>query len=107
MPDTTPPRKILTETQVDDLGQAILALSRELWVLTDRVHTFEAVIEKHGISVTDEIEAYQPSEEETAARIAHSQRILQSVLGALGIGLSPGEEMAKKSLKESGMDAPS
>lgn len=100
MTDTTPQRTLLTPDQVDDLGLAILTLTRELWVLTDRVHTFEAVIEKHGIPVHDEIEAYQPSEVETAKRLEHSQRILSSVLGALGTGVSPGETMANKSLEQ-------
>lgn len=100
MTDTTPQRNLLAPNQVDDLGQAILALTRELWVLTDRVHTLEAVIEKHGIPVHDEIEAYQPNEDETAMRLDHSKRILQSVLGALGTGISPGEEMAQRSLEE-------
>ncbi|MEO0996991.1 MAG: hypothetical protein AAFX58_05700 [Pseudomonadota bacterium] len=100
MADTTPQRTLLTPAQVDDLGHAILALTRELWVLTDRVQTFEAVMEKHGFSIGDEIEAYEPNEEETAERIAHSQRILRSVLGSLGVGVTPGEEMARRSLDE-------
>ncbi|MEO0574818.1 MAG: hypothetical protein AAF004_05095 [Pseudomonadota bacterium] len=101
MPDTTPPRRLLTDAQTNDLGHALLTLTKELWVLTDRVHTFEAVLAKHGIAVTEDIEAYEPDADETARRLAHSQRIVQSVLGALGIGISPGEAMAHESVKSS------
>lgn len=101
MADTTPERRILTSKQVDDLGHAILALTRELWVVTDRVKTLECVLENHGIAARAEIEAYQPGDDEVSERMQHSQRMIQSVLGALGTGVSPGEQMAARSLKES------
>ena len=41
-------RRMLTVDQIDDLGEAILSLTREIWVLTDRVHVLEAVLESLG-----------------------------------------------------------
>src|SRR3546814_8393477 len=34
--DKTAARRILPESRLDDLGEAIIALTREIWVLTDR-----------------------------------------------------------------------
>ena len=86
MPDTTPDRRILTPDQTDDLAQAILSLTRELWVVHDRVLTLEAVLEKHGIAATQEIEAYEPSSEEAARRLEISSRAVKSVIDSLGVG---------------------
>ncbi|MFK8053867.1 MAG: hypothetical protein AB8F65_12945 [Woeseiaceae bacterium] len=104
MTDTTPKRQLLTADQVNELGHAMLTLTKELWVLTDRVHTLEAVLAKKGVDVTTDIEAYEPDADEVAMRVAHSQRIASSVLGALGVGISPGEAMAHASLKEQKAD---
>ena len=42
--DTTPERRILRENRIDALGEAIIALTREIWVLTDRQAVLEAVL---------------------------------------------------------------
>jgi len=97
MSDTTPARVILTPDQVDDLGQGLLALTREVWVLTDRVRALEAVLAKHGLPVTEEIEAFEPDEKMSAELLAGGQRLVQSVLGAMGVVPLPGEEMAEQS----------
>jgi hypothetical protein len=58
----TPDRPSLTSDDVPALGEALLNLTRELWVLTDRVLVLEAVLEKQGISVRDAIDAFEPDE---------------------------------------------
>jgi len=46
--------------QVDNVAEAVLALARELWVVTDRLAIVEAVLEEKGVVVADLIDSYQP-----------------------------------------------
>lgn len=55
-----PDRVTLTEADVASLGQAVLTLTRELWVITDRMHVMEAVLAKHGLNISDEITQHKP-----------------------------------------------
>ena len=56
----TPDRITLTNADVASLGQAVLTLTRELWVITDRMHVMEAVLAKHGLDISDEITQHKP-----------------------------------------------
>jgi len=80
--DKTPERRILPEARIDDLGGAILALTREIWVLTDRQMVLEAVLAEEGID-TGRIDGYQPDEAMTRRLDARRQRLLDAVLSAL------------------------
>ena len=55
-----PDRVTLTQADVASLGQAVLTLTRELWVITDRMHVMEAVLAKHGLDISDEISQHTP-----------------------------------------------
>lgn len=81
--DKTPERRILPDSRIDDLGEAIVALTREIWVLTDRQMVLEAVLADHGID-TAKVDAYQPDEAMTQRLEAKRQRLLDTILGALG-----------------------
>ncbi|MFT4254602.1 MAG: hypothetical protein QM608_19210 [Caulobacter sp.] len=76
-------RRMLTADQIDDLGEAILSLTREIWVLTDRVHVLEAVLESHGVLANAEIDAFQPGPELQAQLNAKRDAIVQNLLRAL------------------------
>jgi hypothetical protein len=78
-----PQRSTLNETDVAQLGAAVMALTRELWVLTDRFHVLEAVLERRGIDVTAEIEAFQPSPEMQARLNARGKTMVAHVVNAL------------------------
>jgi hypothetical protein len=84
MPDHTPPRKILGPEQVDDLGDAVLALARELWVVTDRLRCLEAVLEKRGLDVTAELAAFEPDAALQAELDGMRDRLIGGVVKALG-----------------------
>ena len=56
----TPNRVTLTDADVASLGQAVLTLTQELWVITDRMHVMEAVLAKHGLDISDEITNHKP-----------------------------------------------
>ena len=55
-----PERQTLTNADVASLGQAILTLTKELWVITDRMHIMEAVLAKHGLDISEEITRFKP-----------------------------------------------
>lgn len=78
-----PERRTLGVTDVGQLGAAVLALTRELWVLTDRMSLLEAVLAKHGIDVTAEIEAWQVDETMRAELNRKGERLVESVVGTL------------------------
>jgi len=87
-PTDPPDRQILGTDQIDNLGQALLVLTRELWVVKDRVAVLEKVLEKHGIPAS-EIDGFQPDEAFEADLQAQRQHLIDAVLKAL-IGQNAG-----------------
>ena len=53
----------LRAVDMDRLGQALLTLTKELWVTKDRLRTLEAALIDGGTLTPDAVERYQPSEE--------------------------------------------
>lgn len=58
-----PDRKIFDDTDTSALGMAIMTLTKELWLQADRLRILEAVLEKKGIDVNQEIDDFQPDEQ--------------------------------------------
>lgn len=83
--DHTEQRQILDASRIDDLGEAIIALTRELWVLSDRQAVLEAVLTDAGLPI-DRIDQYQPDEAMAAKLAARRQGLLDTVLSALRAG---------------------
>lgn len=75
-----PERPSLNADDVPALGEALLNLTRELWVLTDRVMVLEAVLEKQGIEVAQAIEAFEPDEAFQERAKARGSELVASVL---------------------------
>ncbi|MCE7796476.1 hypothetical protein LWE61_07860 [Sphingobium sufflavum] len=80
--DHTAPRQILDPSRIDDLGEAIIALTRELWVVSDRQMVLEAVLAEAGVPV-ERIDRYQPDEAMAARLTARRQQLLDTILEAL------------------------
>ncbi len=78
-----PGRPTLEDTDIAGVGAAVLTLTRELWILNDRVQVLEAVLAEKGIEVQQEIENYQPSEEMQARLNEQSQALVEKVLAAM------------------------
>jgi len=55
-----PTQTILSGTDVDGVGRAVMTLCHELWVVKDRMAVLEAVLADNGIDAEAAIEAYQP-----------------------------------------------
>ncbi len=53
-------RKALKADDIDNVGQALLTLAKEVWVLKDRQIVTEAVLARRGIDISQEISMFQP-----------------------------------------------
>lgn len=80
--DRTAARRILPDSRIDDLGEAIIALTREIWVLSDRQAVLEAVLTEQGVDLS-RIDRYQPDAAMTDRLAARRQQLVDNVLAAL------------------------
>ncbi|MCG8440966.1 MAG: hypothetical protein MI723_04070 [Caulobacterales bacterium] len=78
-----PDRPTLSETDVAGLGAALLALTQEVWVLTDRLAVMEAVLARRGVDIRADIEAFEPDAEMQAELNARGKALVERVVGAL------------------------
>lgn len=78
-----PVRHTLTDADSGQLGAAILALTREVWWLTDRMMVTENVLARRGIDITAEIEAFEPDVAMQAKLNEAGERLAANVLNAL------------------------
>lgn len=81
-----PDRETLANSDVGSLGLAILTLTREIWVLTDRMHVMEAVLANHNLDIREEIKRFQPDENMTSELRQESAALTERILSALYIG---------------------
>ena len=75
--------RLLTPDQLDGLGLSMMTLAKELWVLRDRVAVLEKILENHGISARDEIDAFVPDKEFEEALAQERDKFITSVLETL------------------------
>lgn len=78
-----PDRVTLTDADVASLGQAILTLTKELWVVTDRMHIMEAVLAKHGLDISDEITQHKPDSILSEKLQQNGTALIERVLSSL------------------------
>lgn len=78
-----PDRKTLESADIPGLGDAVLVLAREVWVLTDRLAVMQAVLAKRGIDIADEIDAFQPDEALQAELNEKGQKLLAEITNAI------------------------
>jgi hypothetical protein len=69
--------------QLDQLGEALLALTSEVWILTDRLAVLEAVLAEHGIDAAAAIDRFVPSPAMEKALDAKRDKLIATVLAAL------------------------
>jgi hypothetical protein len=73
----------LRPEDIDKLGQALLTLTKELWVVKDRLRVLEAALTEAGTIVPNAIETYQPDESLTELLGQERAQLIEQVLGAL------------------------
>jgi hypothetical protein len=56
----TPELRSLLPEQIDNLGRAVINLTREICVLTDRMAVTEAVLATRGIDIAEAVDTHQP-----------------------------------------------
>jgi hypothetical protein len=78
-----PAGALLNPAQLDHLGRALLSLTREVCVLTDRLCVLEHILADKGIDVTETISRHQPDATLQARIDDATGKIVQGVLGAL------------------------
>lgn len=83
MSDHTGPRRFFGVDQIDNVADAVLALARELWVVTDRQLMLEVILARRGIDVAAEIDAFEPDATLQAVLDARRDRMVAAISKAL------------------------
>ncbi|MBT0668209.1 hypothetical protein HT136_07500 [Novosphingobium profundi] len=78
-----PDRATLVDADVGRVGAAVLALTRELWVLTDRMLVLEEILGQSGIDVAAQIESFQPGPELQARLDTKGKQLVETIVAAL------------------------
>lgn len=78
-----PDQDCLRPEQMDNLGRALISLTREVAVLTDRVLVLEEVLGQQGALARDAVDAFQPDEAFQARSDEAIGRIVSNVLASL------------------------
>jgi hypothetical protein len=73
----------LQPEDIDRLGQALLTLTRELWVVKDRMRVLEAALANAGVLGVNAVDQLQPDSALQAELAAERARLIDSVLAAL------------------------
>ena len=73
----------LRAVDMDRLGQALLTLTKELWVTKDRLRTLEAALVDSGTLTSDAVERYQPNEELSLELDSQRAQLINQLLDTL------------------------
>jgi hypothetical protein len=79
MPDLT----FFPDPNVDRVLGVVMELAAEVYVLRDRLATVERILEREGMLNVSEVEAYQPSDEERARRLAERDALIARILAPM------------------------
>ena len=78
-----PDVELLKPEHIDNVARALLSLTREVAVLSDRVIVLETLLEKHNVLASENVDTFTPDEAFEARSQADMQNIIGNVLGAL------------------------
>jgi hypothetical protein len=73
----------LRPEDIDRLGQALITLTKELWVVKDRVRVLETVLADTGVVTPDAVDTFQPDEALQEILDKDRAQLIEQVLGAL------------------------
>lgn len=68
----------------DATGLALLSLTREIWIIKDRLMITEALLQRQGL--LGEIDSFQPDEDLAAALAAERDRFITAITTILSTG---------------------
>jgi len=75
--------RVLKAEDIDQLGQAVMTLTKELWVMKDRQQILEAALEDAGVLDRQVIDSYEPDQELVEALTAERRQLIDGVLNTL------------------------
>ncbi|WP_446831781.1 hypothetical protein [Candidatus Foliamicus sp.] len=84
-----PDRPTLAPEDIAGVGQAVLTLTHELYILIDRLAALETVLERHGLNVREEIEALRPDAGQQERLNARGRALVARISNALAGELDP------------------
>lgn len=79
MPDLT----FFPDPNVDRVLGVVMELAAEVYVLRDRLHTLEGLLERAGTLDRTELQTYQPSDAERAQRLAERDALIARILAPM------------------------
>jgi len=74
----------LNDGDVGRLGQALITLTKEVWVLRDRQRVLEAALEAAGVLDRAVIDAHTPDAKLAESLAQERQQLIDNILQALG-----------------------
>ena len=79
MPDPT----FFRDPTVDRVLGVVMELAAEVYVLRDRLHTVEQLLQRSGTLDLTELESYEPTETERAQRLAERDALIARILAPM------------------------
>ena len=79
MPDLT----FFPDPNIDRVLGVVMELAAEVYVLRDRLTTVERILEREGTLSVAELDAYLPSDEERARRLAERDALIARILAPM------------------------
>ena len=76
---------LLAPNQNDDVARALLTLTQELWVVADRLHVVETLLEREGVVTAAAIDRFVPDENFDAENARRRTKMSAGVFAALGV----------------------
>jgi hypothetical protein len=76
-------QRVLNTEDIDQLGQAVISLTKELWALKDRQRILEAALADAGVLGKDIVDTYEPDAALAATLSAERRQLIDSVLNTL------------------------
>jgi len=75
--------RVLNPEDLDKLGQALISLTKELWVVKDRQRVLEAALADAGIVAADIVDTYVPNAVLRDSLQAERRQLINNVLDTL------------------------
>jgi hypothetical protein len=76
-------QSVLNTKDVDQLGQAVISLTKELWALKDRQRILEAALVDAGVLDREAVETHEPDEALKETLSTERRQLIDSVLNTL------------------------
>lgn len=73
----------LRPEDIDRLGQALITLTKELWVVKDRVRILEAALASAGVITPDAVDGFAPDEQLQTLLNAERGQLIENLLATL------------------------